>query len=360
MDISNLTKKENIYKTLAIGLALVFIFSTFASGVLGRQQATDNLQNASDYFEGDLLATAIVSGYDPYIIADTKVAVPGIASQPDVEDAVLTANGYVISLRTASNITGVYAYLTSMNVSGTANAVLNIPAGATITANNSSIIELGSADIRAKIKPIFAKGENLSIRVLVGISENRIQGYGSVTVLPTRSTIERNATAVALMGVLGIVAWENRTDAETAIAEMRAKYGTDKFQYSKKDYFIGKLWNGSEQPAYVTLIAGDTIYVGNYTNRTQASLDFENATFPDSILAQGGGVANLSEFESVATPQSYTYSMRIIEGGRDLFTALKSANRYENNQTVPMELTVYAIKNDISSVVEGTEKIPSG
>lgn len=356
MEVSDLLKKENVLKAVAIVVVLFFLFSDFAVGVLGGKGSHTTSNETPGVFEGDAVANATIDAYEPYILTDSRNAslADWMRSLPGVDEVLSTSQGYVVSLKTADNITGIYAYLQSRNVSGTAKAVLSLPSGAEITTKNGTE-RVSGAGITTNLEPVFEPGETITIRLFVRVEEKRIIAYGAATVLPSQKELERNATIVALAesGTAIRIPWESRYDAQVAdaLANLTAEYGQDNVSYSKKDFVVANL--SGAKPSYVTFVAGDTIFVGNMTNRPQVENDLGNATsFPDSFITVK---ADLQEFGAFAVSHSYVYNARIDEGGKPMFFALQGGTLYAQNDTVGVLISAYAIKDRIVSIISAEE-----
>lgn len=354
MKTSDLFKKENIYGALAVALVLVFVFSSFAASWLGSGGTQNTGNNATaGYYETEVVVNATLSAYQPYIIADVTNATvaDSLKSIPGVDDVMSTSQGYVVSLRSGSNVTGVYLQLLARNITGKANALIMLPS--VIRISNATFSENVSGNqVSAKLEPIFDEGENLSVRVLVGVQDRQVVAYGQLTVLPSLRDFSRNATVIALTATkTGIyVPWELRAEINDTLANLTEKYGAGNVTYTRKDFIIGNA--GNSTPSYVTFVAGDTIYVGNFTDRSRAEADFANATFPESVLVING---EANESWNFTVSHAYLYNVRIDDESGAAFVALQSMNVYAQNDTVGVIVSAYAIKDRISSITGARE-----
>ncbi len=352
MNFSDLLKKENVYKAAALLLVLVFIFSSFTIGILGNPQGEK--QNATPgEAEGEVVVNATLLSYQPYIIADTnnETIANELRNISGVEEIMLTSQGYVISLGSGANITEAYSYMKKMNVSGKANAVLSI-AGVEIPAGNGTV-RVSGGEINARLEPVFEEGENLTIRVYLRAQSGRITAYGAVSVLPRESVFQRNGSVVALAETKTIISvpWEKRYAVLGDVENLGAKYGQGNVSYARKDFVIANISNESK-PSYVVLVAGDTAYVNNITDRALVEADLKNAGFPDSIITVN---ANAPELENFSRIYRYVYNVKIMEGGAPVFVALESSRSYAENETVELEISAYALKDRIISIAGARE-----
>ncbi len=355
MEVSDLLKKENILKVVAVALVLVFLFSDFTVSFLGGKGGENGDNETPGIWEGDAVANATIDAYEPYIVTDTRNAslADEMRSLPGVDEVISTSQGYVVSLKTADNITGIYAYLESRDVSGTAKAMLSLPSGVEITTQNGTE-RVSGGGITTNLEPVFEQGETITIRFFVRVEDRRITAYGAATVIPSQKELERNATIVALAesGTVIRIPWENRYDASVAdaLANLTAEYGQDNVSYSRKDFVVANI--SGAKPSYVTFVAGDTVFLGNMTNRSQVENDLGNATFPESFISVKG---NVSEFGAFAVSHSYVYNAKIDEGGKPMFFALQGGTLYSQNDTVGVVISAYAIKDRIVSIISAKE-----
>ncbi len=362
--ISDLLKKENMYKAFAIGLILIFILSSFAAGFLSRQDGGSIRTNdnaSSGYLEGDVVANATIVSYQPYIITELRnaTAAEEFRVLADVEDVMQSASGYVITLKNSSNITGVYSYLQSRNVSGKANTLISLPPIVEIYTENASV-NISGGEISAKLEPIFEEGENITVRVFVRALDRKIVAYGVVSVLPSQLDIEANASVVALAQIKTFiyVPWEKRYEISEGLANITQKYGEGNISYVRKDFVLANISDSvEERPAYVAFVAENTIYVGNFTNSGQVLTDLGNTTvFPDSLLVINAEI-EAQEFGNFSRNYTYLYNAKINTGGEDMFFALESSTPYKQNDSVRVIISAYAIKGTISAIISAREAV---
>ncbi len=352
MDISALFKKENVYKAITLAIVLIFIFSSFSVGFFQPDSGNASGSNASGTGEAEVVLNATIAGYQPYIIADANQSeLEGVEALPGVEDVMFTSQGAVISLTSSDYMAGVYAYLQSRNITGLANAIISLPSTIEL-ATASGSFNISGSDIGARIEPLYAEGETVSIRIYLIARGGRLTAYSNMNILPSLSEFARNATVVALADTETsiMVPWERRVEVAGELANLSVKYGADKVSYSKKDFVIGNV--SGTAPEYATLVAGDTVYVGNYTDAEQIKTDIPGAVFPESVLRIR---ANASEFENLSRTYAYLYNVRIDEAGKQIFTALESSELYAPNETVEVIISAYAIKGRIISVDSARE-----
>lgn len=353
MDASELLKKENVYKALALVLVAGMVLSSLAIGLLGKADSGDQ-GTTSVYIEGDAITNATLLSYRPYIIAENlnesgAELMKGLA---EVDEVTLTSQGYVISVKDSSLVSKVYSQLKAINASGKANAIISLPSGIELqTANGTEIVAGG--EIKARIEPVFEEGEQLSVKIYLQAQDGQIVAYGMPAILPTEQVFERNASVVALAAVKTnvIVPWELRYEVIGDVENATAKYGQDAVSYIKKDYILANA--GGTKPDYVTFVLADTVFVGNFTDMQQVSADFKNATFPDSIIKIG---ANATEFGGFQKTYEYAYNVMISENGKQDYIILESKKFYAENETVPVVVTAYAFKDRIVSIVSAVEK----
>ncbi len=353
MKISELFKKENIYKVLVVGFVLVFIFSSFSIDFFGNKKEN---QNTSDYFQVETIVNATIIEYQSYIITNLRndSIAQSLKTFPNVENVISTSQGYVISLKNTSNITGFYTYLSSQNISGMVNAFLSLPPIIELSIANSSK-NISGSQIYTKLEPIFEEGENITIRVILAVQNKQIIGNGLATILPSQKEFTINATIIALAATKTIISipWEKRMKINENITNITAKYGAGKISYSKKDYIFSNISNfTSNKPVYVTFISADTIYVGNFTNKTQIENDFKNVSFPDSLLTINANARD--ELENFTKIYNYIYNIR-INNTKQIFTALASSNYYKQNDTINVIVSAYTIKNKITNIINVRE-----
>ncbi|MFA5077515.1 MAG: hypothetical protein WC488_03755 [Candidatus Micrarchaeia archaeon] len=347
MDVSELTKKENLYKIGAVVLVLVFVLEMFSMNFFSTNSGGSNNETPGQV-EGEVMARALVAGYQPYIVTSLKddSQLSSIRGISGVEDVMKNAQGYVVSVGNEEDVVPVYAKLLEMNVSGRANAVLSLPEEFNVSDGTNSQT-VGGAEISSKLEPIFDIGDNITIQVFVRAREGVVVAYGTVNVVPSLKELRKNATVVALVGseTLINVPWEQRHSINPELEAIRAKYGTGNVTYTARDYVTGAL--AGAKPAYVTLVSGDTIFVGNFTNQGQVLLDVQNATFPDSLLVVKGSA---DELENFTRDYIYRYNVRLEGASQPIFVALESSGEYAAGDVVEVLVSAYAIKDRITSV----------
>ena len=358
MDASELLKKESIYKALAIGLILVFLGSSYTAGWLngGRSVDTGGTQVVPD-LSGEAVLNATVLEYKPYIVTDVHNATlaESLRQVPGVDDVVSSSQGYVVSVGSGASVTDVYSNLSARGITGTANAYISLPPVFQMTVQNYTENITGVV-ITSNIEPIFNEKENISVRIFLQTQSQQITGWGTATVLPSQTELVRNATVVALADSVSTirVPWAQRNSVGGLVANLTSVYGNSSVSYSKKDFVVANITG--TKPAYVTFVAADTVFVqGNFTDEARISADMPGAQFPDSGISVKGRVGANQSGGYNAT-YAYTYNVKIIdEAGNPMFFALQSANAYGQNESVPVIVSAYAIKDKIVSVISAKE-----
>ncbi|MEW6528602.1 MAG: hypothetical protein AB1391_01800 [Candidatus Micrarchaeota archaeon] len=327
MRISGLLKKENIYKVLVVGFVLVFILSSFSTDLFKRNDTGGNAgrQNTSNYFETKIAVNATIVEYQPYIATNLRNAVIAetLKTLPNVDKIIPSSQGYVISLKNTSNITSIYSYLASQNISGKVNAVLSLPSVIEVLIDNSRE-NISGTQIYTKLEPIFEEGENVTVSIFLAIQNNQIIGNELVaTILPSLTEFNTNANIIALTATKVIISvpWEKDSEISENIANITAKYGADKVLYLKND---------SEDE------------------------DSKNASFANSLLIislDASDSKNMSEFENFSKNYEYTYNIRIDNTTGQWFLAYTSPEYYKENDSVMVRVSAYTIKDKISDII---------
>lgn len=347
-----LLKKQSLYKLLALALIAIFIFSSLNVDFFNTNKK--NKENTpQNYTEMELILNATLISYQPYILVNklNKSFIEEIKLKEGVEEIISTSGAYAISLKENANITQIYAFLRSNNLSGESKAVLSLPSTINVVIFDKNETLLGG-DITVRIEPIFEVGENLTIKLEVGIEDKQIVGYGLPKVLPSENKIKTNATIVSLEKIKTniMIPWEKRYEVISELINMTEKYGFDNISYIKKDFVIANVSNETKLN-YITFITNETVYIGNYTNKTQIINDLKNVSFPDSLLTIN---ANASDLENFSRKYTYIYNIR-IDKDEPMFVAFHSEKIYSQNETLEVLVVAYTIKDRIVSIINVSE-----
>ncbi|MBU0585923.1 hypothetical protein KJ780_00255 [Candidatus Micrarchaeota archaeon] len=349
MDVPFGLKKEDLYKVLAIAFVVFFLLSGYTTGLLAGNKNPGVV--STGYENGTINVNATLIKYDPYIVTDASGPIEGISNFSDVDDIILSPDGYVVALKTTENITGIYSELKKMNISGVTNAAVNLDAGAQLQTSNGTTVELSAATVTVLLEPIFKENEKINMNIYVITKDGRILGNSKVAYLqPDVKQIEVNATISFIeQTTTYIIPWEQRMDYSEMLMEIKVEYGSGNVSIVRNDYVIGSIESGSNI-SYVVGIISDKVFVGNNTDRTQILNDIEGVSFPDSTLIIKGDSSDDERFESLESSTAYFYGLIVKDGEDEILASFTSSNKYELGDEIKINAEAAVIGDKIYTI----------
>jgi len=341
----------------AIVIAFIFIFEIVALGVLGGGANIWGGSEEEQVMTGTTVFSGIIRTYNPYLVVPEGVSEETKAelrAMDGVQDVSETVDGTLIETETRDDVYPIGLYLRENNLTTLAVANIAMPSIIEVELDNGSIINASVSNIAVSVvtEPIVDVDTEVTLTMIVEITERVITAYGRPTILMDEEDLEIDATVLSVNYLYTyVIAWEERNSVNMTNL---SQYGEVDYQKKNTVYFDQELAIDEVMEKkdldYVEYIDQYSLECSDdFANRTRIENDFgANITLPDSTL-------NLVSNGSVALPYqgeiNYHYVLLLSEDLlEDNEIELESGQFYSVNSTVKLELSVTSIGDRVVSV----------
>jgi len=368
-------RKNILIIILVVALVVGFITELFYFG--GSYKF--NFGGGSAAAVHNVTGTAVFNGsirtYNPVL------QIPGNTSQDVVErlrnlqgvkDVRVQANLDLVETETRDDVYPVAVALRQMNVTDMLTvANIAVPQDISVVTDNGTInvsmLDVGGV-VQVVTEPFVDSGNEVPVSLTAVIQDGLLIDYYGAHILAERTSVMADATVAGLANATYTYAvpWEGRGAIDLAALNgsgySYAYKRVDTILFSPPLNITGVI--SRKSLPYITFIDTASAEVSpDYANVSSVRLDFAgtNVTFPDSTLTVTGASApELTDLDGSAPGYepdvSYAYVLALpgraggFDLGNDTSFIIRSPRQLELNSTVPLNVTVLAIGNNVLSV----------
>lgn|GEM_PF-1185724 len=226
--------KTDVYKILAIGFVLVFVFEMFAIGAMNNKGnpagASSNGAATLPTISGKASEDLTIVKYAPYLIVSgngsaAEEAKRGLIDRGIATYSVPAEGGFVLNLKSSKDVVSAAAEFDKANATVYASATIGTPQKLTVVGDGMTTKAQG-ATFTMQIRPIYAEGSSVAATFTAQVENGQLVGVGSVMFQPTYvagARIPAKFVGETQKRYLEI-AWENRSAAKGIARGMNATY----------------------------------------------------------------------------------------------------------------------------------------